>query len=94
MWVLNIYPNTRSNIVWAEKEEAVGSPSEGGLEEERGQTGTKEGGTRRKEEKIKVVNKMNEGVCLQTLKGPGRAMFRDSNGTQMRNQKAVLETSP
>lgn len=53
MWVLNIYPNTRSNIVWAEKEEAVGSPSEGGLEEERGQTGTKEGGTRRKEEKNK-----------------------------------------
>lgn len=26
MWVLNIYPNTRSNIVWAGKEEAVGSP--------------------------------------------------------------------
>lgn len=55
MWVLNIYPNTRSNIVWAEKEEAVGSPSEGELEEERGQTATKEGGTgvRRKEGKNK-----------------------------------------
>lgn len=52
-------------------------------------------GTRRKEEKkLKVVNKMNEGVCLRTLKGPGRAKFRDSNGTQMRNQKPVLETSP
>lgn len=45
-----------------------GFSSEGGLEEERGQTGTKE----ERKKKIKVVNKMNEGVCLGTLKGPGR----------------------
>lgn len=30
---------------------------------------------------------MNECVCLQTLKGPGRARFRDSNRTQMRNER-------
>lgn len=30
---------------------------------------------------------MNECVCLQTLEGRGRARFRDSNGTQMRNQR-------
>lgn len=94
MWVLNIYPNTRSNIVWAEKEEAVGPPRKEGWRKSGGRLGRRKEGQEERKKKRKVVNKMNEGVCLRTSKGPGRAKFRDSNGTQMRNQKPVLETSP
>lgn len=51
MWVLNIYPNTRSNIVWAEREEAVGSPRKRSWRESGGRLGRGE----EESKEIKVV---------------------------------------
>lgn len=47
MWVLNIYPNTRSNIVWAEREEAVGSPRKRSWRKSGGRLGWGGGGRRK-----------------------------------------------
>lgn len=51
MWVLNIYPNTRSNIVWAEKEEAVGSPRKESWRKSGGRLGLRRGGVYRGKKK-------------------------------------------
>lgn len=57
MWVLNIYPNTRSNVVWAGREEAVGSPRKRSWKKSRGRPGP---GGESKEIKV-VLRWMN--VC-------------------------------
>lgn len=90
MWVLNIYPNTRSNIVWAEKEEAVGSPRKEGWRKSGGRLGPRKKGRRKERLLIRWMK-----VCAsEPWRGLEESKFRDSNGTQMRNQKPVLETSP